>query len=501
MLSRARILTVLSLLLALGIGSFLPVLLPSIGEAWEVVLHGDENESEPTEIIETQPAFSPTDVLMQQSGVTEDELIKLLQAYKIVQTTSLNPLDSQQVIDGALQGMIDALDDPFSQYIDPEQVEVFESRLQSSFTGIGAKVIMMDGQLVIEEPIKGAPAEKVGIKPKDIVLSVNGISLEGMTTSEAVTYIKGPKGTQAKLEILREGFAEPLEIIVIRDDVKLDTVFSKIVEDNIGYIDIFEFASPTAKMFQEHLSELETQGIKGLVIDVRNNPGGMLSSVIEILDPLLPKGSIIVQEEYAEGDTKVTRSMLEGKNYPIAVLVNEQSASASEILASALKEAGNHAVVGVQTYGKGTVQNVFNLGRDGSKIRITAAKWLTTNGNHIHGVGVAPTIEVMLPDYHHFIPFKKDDTLQLEMYGEQVQNLQLILRGLGYSIDKDLYFDQQTKEALVQFQLQHGLAPTGEADNETKLKLLEQIQLQIRKDNDPQDPQLQEAVKYIREQL
>lgn len=428
------------------------------------------------------------------------EFKKLVEAYSIIKGSFYDKesLDPNLLVEGAINGMIDVLKDPYTSYMDAEEMAQFEESLGSSFEGIGTEVMMQNNRVTVVSPFKDSPAEKAGLKPNDQIITVDGENIEGMDLHEAVKKIRGPKGTKVKLGILRPGLTEPITIVVTRDTIPLESVYSQAFDVNgvkIGKIQISSFSENTAERFFEEFNSLKREGIKGLVIDVRGNPGGYLEAVVGIAEELVPHKGIILQVEDREGKRVKYKSENEGDGFPIAVLIDEGSASASEILAAALKSAG-YPLVGKTTFGKGTVQVPKNL-KDGGSIKITIAKWLTPEGNWIHEKGVEPTLEVSQPDYFHATPILiEDKTLKRDMNSIEIQNLQKILAGLGYSLNRnDGYFDSSTENAVRSFQKKNGLAVTGVVDVKTATLLQDKL---IEKIRDPQnDLQLQTALKLL----
>ncbi|WNR46953.1 S41 family peptidase [Paenibacillus roseipurpureus] len=435
------------------------------------------------------------------SGLSSKDLNKIATTFQLIESKYLKQPDHDQLVNGAINGMLESLEDPFSVYMDQKEAKQFDESITSSFQGIGAEVSLEDGKFVIVSPIKGSPAEKAGIQSKDVVVSVNGEKLDGLTLNQAVMKIRGPKGTQAKLDLLRQGTGDPVQVIVVRDNIDVETVHAEMMADQIGKIEIRQFSSNTAVRFAEELKSLEAKGMKGLVIDVRNDPGGLLNVVVDIVNPFVKSGSPILQVENRDGKREPTPSTGKGKNYPVTVLINKGSASASEILAGAFQEAVGSKIIGETSYGKGTVQVTFEkeMG-DGSNIKMTVYKWLTPNGNWIHKKGITPDIAVEQPGYFKAAPLTKKDVLKQDTTSDDVKNLQLMLAGLGFNAERtDGYFSEKTTLAVKAFQKANSLPVTGEVDTDTASKIEKAIMTQIR---DPKnDAQLKAAVYQIQKQL
>src|SRR5690606_6161871 len=344
----------------------------------------------------------------------DEGFYKVKRAYDLITEHYYTDVDPKELLEGAIQGMLDTLDDPYSAYMNEEQVERFSDLIQSSFEGIGAEVSMINDKVTIVAPIKGSPAEKAGLRPNDQILKVDNESLEGYDLNEAVEKIRGEKGTKVVLTILREGASEPFEVEIIRDEIPLITVDAEMKEvdgKKTGIIEIRNFSETTPEEFEEALSEFETKDMDGLVIDVRGNPGGLLHSIEDILQHFIPKDVPYLQTEDRNGKReKYYTNLEEKKPYPIVVLIDEGSASASEILAVAMKEIG-YDVIGKTSFGKGTVQQAIPLtdDRNGSTIKLTFYKWLSPKGNWIHEKGVEPTIEVDQPEFYYGNPIVVED--------------------------------------------------------------------------------------------
>lgn len=429
----------------------------------------------------------------------EEKFTKIKEAYEIIRNNYVLDVDENRLLEGAIEGMMNTLEDPYSVYMNPEVAGQFKSSLQSSFEGIGAEVSMQNGKVTIVSPIRGAPAEKAGLRSNDQILRVDGKDLEGLDLQQAVMRIRGPKGTEAVLEISRPELKAPLTIKVVRDEIPLETVYAEMMEVNgskIGKIELTSFALKTAEQFEKELKKLEAEGMDGLVIDVRGNPGGYLDAVEDIGKLIVPNESIITEIQNKDGKKLVYRSSLKGrKSYPITILIDNGSASASEILAAALQEAGEYKTVGLPSFGKGTVQSTVQM-NDSSEIKITIAKWLTPKENWIHEKGIQPDIKIEQPDYFRAVPIQNNPTLKKDMNNEAVGNLQVILRGIGYNPGReDGLFSAETKRAVESFQTNHNLAVTGVVDEETASLMQEKLIEVIR---DPQnDRQLQKAVEHL----
>lgn len=279
-----------------------------------------------------------------------ESLDKVGKAYELILNGYVEEVEEEELVEGAIQGMLSTLDDPYSVYMDKEMVKQFNETLESSFEGIGAEVSMVDGKVIIVAPFKDSPAEKAGLKPNDRILSVDGESIDGLDLYEATLKIRGEKGSTVKLEIERQGLRESLVVEVKRDEIPQITVYGDVKKQgnkNVGYIEITSFSEETGNEFKQQLTEMEKKGIVGLVIDVRGNPGGLLTSVEEILKEFVTKEKPYVQIQQRSGERlRYFSSLDKEKPYPVVVLIDQGSASASEILAGALQEANGYKLIG-----------------------------------------------------------------------------------------------------------------------------------------------------------
>lgn len=320
------------------------------------------------------------------------------QVYSILKSDFDGTLNNTKLIDGLKTGLVNAAGDPYTEYFNPAQAKQFNNELSGSITGIGAE-IGADSQndIVIVSPLNGYPAQKAGLKPKDIISAINGQSTQGMSIDAAVTKIRGDVGTKVTLTIIR-GNGNPFNVTITRQKITIPSV--EYHEDgNIGYLKINQFTSDTVDLAQKAAKEFKTKGVKGVVLDLRGDPGGYLSGAVGVSSLWLDQGKTVVQErrgstvintEYANGD-----DILHG--LPTVVLIDGGSASASEITAGALHDNGAAKLVGVKSFGKGSVQQVENLS-DGSELKVTIARWYTPDGKNIDKKGITPDVVVTISD-------------------------------------------------------------------------------------------------------
>lgn len=346
-------------------------------------------------------------------AVTKD-LKKVVDTYYAIVDNYYGELDRDKLIDGAVEGMISSVGDTFTSYSDTDSTSSFDETINGSYEGIGCTVATLeDGTISVIDMFEDSPSYKAGLKVGDIILKVDGESYEGKNSNDISNYIKNSGKSKIVLTVKRDN--EEKDISINLSKVEIPHVSGKVIEQDskkIGYIKISLFASNSYKQFKNKLDELEKSNIDDLIIDVRDNSGGYLSSVTDICNLFLDKGKVIYQLEDSKGKVKKKDTTKEKRKYDIVVLINGGSASASEILASAIKESYGGDIVGTNSYGKGTVQQTKKL-LDGSMIKYTTQKWLTPDGNSINGVGVTPTKVVELnEEYFNNPTTEKDNQLQ-----------------------------------------------------------------------------------------
>lgn len=304
------------------------------------------------------------------------------------------PLNAQKMIYGAIEGAVRSLGDPYTRFEEPAEARYFDQDLEGSFEGIGATVDIVDGYLVIVEPLKDSPALKAGLQPGDIILEVDGNSIEGMDLIDAINVIRGPDGSEVRLLIRRQGVAEPFVVTVTRGRIQLPTVTYRELSSGVAYVQLAEFNSQATVQLQAALREALAKKPCALIFDLRGNPGGYLHIAVQVASQFIREG-VIVTEKDSKGKSTEYRAEGHGLAYdvPLAVLVDGGSASASEIVAGAIQELGRGTVIGRRTFGKGSVQ-VSHSFPDGSALRVTVARWYTPKGRQIDHQGLTPDVDV-----------------------------------------------------------------------------------------------------------
>jgi carboxyl-terminal processing protease len=357
--------------------------------------------------------------MVQAKPDTYEELKAFTQALELVKRNYVENPDSKELIQGAIRGMVSSLD-PHSSYMNERSFKEMNLDIKGEFQGVGIQIGVKNQQLTVIAPIDDTPAFRAGLAAGDKIMKINDEWTKDMSIEQAVDKMRGPKNTQVSLLIYREGWDKPKEFKITRDVIKVMSVKSEMLDNEIGYIKIIQFQGQTTEELEKALKNLEAKGIKKLVLDLRNDPGGLLDASVDVSGKFLPKDSLVV---YIQGRQKTDRKdfLTSGseppREFPMVVLVNTGSASASEIVAGALQDSKRAVIVGTQTFGKGSVQTVFPL-EDGGGIRLTTAKYYTPSGRSIQNVGITPDIEVKLqtvkeakegtPDSLHVVVREKD---------------------------------------------------------------------------------------------
>jgi len=324
---------------------------------------------------------------------------------------NIEEVSDQDILYGAIHGAVNALGDPYSAFLEPSDAEKFEQDLAGNFGGIGAQIGMREGQVVVVTPLKNNPADQAGLKAGDKILRVDDTLLTGLSVEEAVKLIRGEIGTNVRLLILRDGWEEAKEFTIARQNIEVPTLDWKMLDGKIAHIALYNFNANAPSLFYQASLDALIQGARGVVFDLRGNPGGFLDVANHISGWFVGRGSVVVRERFYSGDE---RPFLANGNeaftqMPVVLLVDGGSASAAEIVAGALRDNRNIPIVGERTFGKGTVQEVDFL-KDGSTIKISIAEWVTPNGSRIDQEGLEPDIQISLPDDWQ----QGDPDLQLE---------------------------------------------------------------------------------------
>lgn len=379
-----------------------------------------DNQVEETTSKATYGKYKP-----KSEQLTDDVIEKIDTLMQVIDYYYLYDYDKDEMVDAIYKAVMSSLGDPYTVYYTSDEFNAFMESSSGSYCGIGVVVQqnMQTGLVTAVRPYEDCPGYEAGIRPGDLILAVDGTEITGMDLNTAVALIKGEEGTSVTITLQRD--EEVFDVEVTRRQIDVKTVNYRMMDDNIGYIQIEEFDEVTSDQFSQALDSLIEQGMEALVIDIRNNPGGILDTVVAMLDELLPEGTIVsvkdrngtAQEYTSDADTKLT--------VPLTVLINGNSASASEIFAGAIKDYGVGTLVGTTTYGKGIVQTAFSLS-DGTGVKITIEDYYLPSGKSIHKVGVDPDVEIDLPDeLKTYVTIPEDEDVQLqkaiEILKEQLQ--------------------------------------------------------------------------------
>lgn len=433
----------------------------------------------------------------QTSGI---DYTKFETVFNTLMTQYYQEVDGKQLMEGALSGMTEAVEDPYTQYLNVTDSAQLNESIDAAFEGIGAEVQKQGDYVMIVSPIASSPAEEAGLMPNDIILKADDTELTGLSLNEAVSHIRGEKGTQVILTIQRGD--STFEVTVTRDTIPVETVIYNLDENDptVGYIAITNFSSPTYEELVTAVEELRAQGATSFMIDVRQNPGGLLQSAIDISNMFLEDGEVILQTEdrnqpavpivaddAAQGEFQITE--------PTVVLVDGGSASASEILAAALRQSADIPIVGTSTFGKGTVQSVIPF-KDSSELKLTIGKWLTPNGDWIHDQGIEPDVAVELPEYANLLMVNSSETYQIGDVSAEVENLEKIIAALNYDVGPvDGDYDEQTQQAVESFQSDQSLAADGTVTGETAIALITELRNLI----EANDTQYEAALEQLQQ--
>ncbi|MFW5914134.1 MAG: S41 family peptidase, partial [Bacillota bacterium] len=393
--------------------------------------------------------------------------------------------------EGAIEGMMESLDDPFSQYYTQEEFEDYHSSFGESFVGIGVTVENVDDNVVIREVFEDSPAKRAGMQPRDVITHIDGEDYRDNSYLETVTNVRGEEGSTVTITVDRPGAEEPVTFEMEREEIENPTVEYERVDhegETLGYITIHTFGNETFNKLASAVETLEDEdgGIDGLIIDLRNNGGGYLDTLNSMLDLFLTEGDkpMFTIEQLQNGEwvsQDFDASGTESKPYDILTMVNGYSASASEVFAAAMKEKGGYDVLGAPTYGKGTMQSPISIKNTDDELHLSQGRWLTPDGNWVDPRDgdiehVEPSIDVeQNPYFSGYNVLVGDEPLVYDTVSDQNENAQRVLSLMGYDVREDGYFDEATRDAVEDLQEEEGLDVTGEIDEETGTILSEYL--------------------------
>ena len=397
---------------------------------------------------------------------TYDELRAFARALELIRSNYVEEPDTKELLQGAIRGMVSSLD-PHSSFMSERAFKEINMDIKGKFEGVGIQIGIKNQQLTVISPIEDTPADRAGLAAGDKIVKINDEWTKDMSIEDAVDRMRGPKGTEVRLLIFREGWDKPKDYKIIRDVIKVQSVKSRVLDDSIEYLKIIQFQGQTTRDVETALKKLEGKGMQKLVLDLRNDPGGLLDASVDVSSLFLPKDKLVV---YIQGRKKDDRKdflaagTAQVREYPVVVLVNAGSASASEIVAGALQDQKRAVIIGTQTFGKGSVQTVFPLD-GGTGIRLTTAKYYTPSGRSIQNVGITPDIEVKLPkvdakngDGAHVVVREKDLERHLPNETVKEQEKKDRTKGKGGDADEDFIMEAMPKDDKDDVQLQKAMA-------------------------------------------
>jgi len=400
----------------------------------------------------------------------------------LIESNYVDPTKNDSMIEGAISGMVKSLD-PHTSYMPPSSYKEMQEETTGKFGGLGIEISIRDGVLTVVSPIEGTPAFRVGIKPGDKIIRIEDESTLDMTLPDAVSRLRGETGTPINITVFRNSFKAPKDFTIVRDIIKVRSVVNKIYEDDIGYIKIRNFSKNTSSDLDKALADLKQKGITKLILDVRNNPGGLLNQAVEVTDRFLNKDNLIVYTKGRSNEQNMrftSHDKVAGVSYPMIILVNGGSASASEIVAGALQDLNRAIILGTTTFGKGSVQTIIPLS-DGSALRLTTARYYTPSGRVIQENGIKPDILVEMK------PLSKNEKKEGKVVeSEEKIRLRRFLR------EKDLKKHLKGKSSIEGMDGDNPNKLDGDSSNKLDEATIKSLEEDLRKDN-----QLQQAVALL----
>lgn len=455
-------------------------------------------------LLETTPESAEQDastVSETENTVQNSELEQVDELYSVLLANYFEEIDPEVLVEGALEGMAGAVEDPYTEYLDVSQSTSLQETTQGEFEGIGAEVMKEGDYVRIVSPITGSPAEEAGLQANDLIVEINDEPVADLSLQEAVSLIRGPKDTEVKLLLQRDG--EEFTVSITRDAIPVESVLYELDENDpsIGYVQVTSFNRPTYDELVTAIQELQEQGAEKFVFDVRGNPGGLLDVALKMSNIFVEDGQPLMQSQnrgeepvvYTADSEQFGSFKFDGE---AVLLINEGSASASEILAGAMSESADIPLIGQTTFGKGTIQNVAPLSGDG-EVKYTTGKWLTADGEWINEKGISPDVEVEMPEYQNLLVINSEEKYQAGDTSDEVKNLNAVLAALEYNVDSSSnVFNEQTQSAVEAFQSENDISSDGVVTGATSNALTEALRAKIEEN----DLQYNEAVKYLQSQ-
>lgn len=428
----------------------------------------------------------------------DEQLQKLESLMDIIKSEYYKDVKDEDLINGAIKGMFEALD-THSTYFTPEEYEEFMTDLSGEIVGIGVQIEKKDDGITVVSPIEGSPAYKAGLRTGDKIIKVDDLDISEYTSDKAASIIRGEEGTTVRIGVRREGVSDLIYFELVREVIKINPVKYEIKDGNIGYLKITEFNENTSENVGEAVKAFKEKNVKGVVIDLRGNPGGLLDEVVEACKLLIPKGPI-VKIQIKNKIVETYSSELDKAPFRLAVLVNGGSASASEIMAGAIRDSKTGILVGEKTYGKGTVQQTMRI-KGGGGAKLTIANYLTPSGFSLDGIGLTPDIEVKPntgTETAEYAAIKGDRSINKGIIGIDVLGVQQRLNDLGYKIEKlDGIFGANTRKAVLAFQKDNKLKQDASMDADD----IKTMEIKLQEKLTAGDPQLDRAMGEIQKMI
>ena len=427
---------------------------------------------------------------------TRTEFAKLYNVYDTLTENYYEDVDKDALIESSIRGMVEGLDDPYSEYMNIDETGEFEESITGDFEGIGAEIMQEGNKILISSPMKGSPAEKAGLEPGDQIVGVDGESTEGMTTTETVQLIRGEKGTDVTITIQR-GNSSPSDVTITRDTIHIDSVTYEEV-DGVGHISVNRFQQGTTEEFETHFNKAADDGVKELIIDFRYNPGGLLNEAVTLINQFVGPDTNALYLEDNEGNqqellTENEKNPNAEKFEEVYILINEGSASASEVFTGALDDLTDVKIAGTTSFGKGVVQRTSEF-KDNSMLKYTNTKWLTPNKTWVQDKGIEPDINLITPDHYRIELLSEDEVFSENQENDKVLSIKIALDALGYDIsDFTNKFDANLTTAVSAYQEDQDLTADGIVTGETTTSLISDIRELIQEE----DAQLNYLVDYI----